>query len=151
MPFGVKNAPACFQELMQRVLSDQRSWATAYMDDVVVFSECWEDHLVHIGKVLEALKSAGLTANPAKCKWGGRAINFLGHWIGAGTMTVPKHKTEALAKYEKPQTKKGLRAFIGSVSFYRRYIDNLATQTAILTPMTTKQAPQRLIWTAEGE
>ena len=87
------------------------------MDDVVVFSESWEEHLTHIASVLEALKSAGLTANPNKCRWGGRAIDFLGHWIGAGTITDPKHKTEALAKYKKPHTKKGLRAFIGSVSF----------------------------------
>ena len=66
MPFGVKNAPACFQALMQRVLADQRQWATAYMDDVVVYSRTWEDHLQHIGSVLEALKVAGLTANPTK-------------------------------------------------------------------------------------
>ena len=151
MPFGVKNAPACFQELMQRVLSDHRPYATAYMDDVVVFSTTWEDHLVHLGKVLQALGSAGLTANPAKCRWGGQAVKFLGHWVGTGKMTVPAHRTEALAKYDKPVTKKGLRAFIGSISFYRRYVENLAAQTAILTPMTTKQAPQRVEWTPEGE
>ena len=151
MPFGVKNAPACFQELMQRVLAEHRSYATAYMDDVVVYSTTWEDHLVHVGGVLQALSSAGLTANPTKCRWGGRAVEFLGHWVGAGTMSVPMHKTEALAKYVKPQTKRGLRAFIGSISFYRRYIESLASETAILTPMTTKQAPQRIGWTAEGE
>ena len=66
-------------------------------------------------------------------------------------MSVPMHKTEALAKYVKPQTKRGLRAFIGSISFYRRYIESLASDTAILTPMTTKQTPQRIEWTAEGE
>ena len=151
MPFGVRNAPACFQELMQRVLKDQRAWATAYMDDVVVYSTTWKDHLTHIASVLEALKQAGLTANPDKCRWGGRAIEFLGHWIGAGSMTIPSHKIEALLNYTRPQTKRGLRAFIGSVSFYRRYIHQLAQHTAILTPMTAKQAPHRLDWTAEGE
>ena len=112
------------------------------MDDIVIYSACWEDHLVHIQRVLKALQSSGLTANPINCRWGGKAINFLGHWIGAGHMAIPKHKTEALSNYVKPHTKKGLRAFIGSVSFYRRYIDSLAKQTAILTPMTTKQAPR---------
>ena len=101
--------------------------------------------------MLEALKTAGLTANPSKCRWRGRAIEFLGHWVGAGSMTIPSHKVEALGKYSRPQTKRGLRAFIGSVSFYRRYINQLAKHTAILTPMTAKQAPQRLEWTAEGE
>ena len=151
MPFGVKNAPACFQALMQRVLADQREWATAYMDDVVVYSRTWEEHLTHIRCVLDSLKKAGLTANPTKCRWGGKSVEFLGHWVGAGSMTIPKHKTEAIIEYRKPQTKKGLRAFIGSVSFYRRYIDHLAKYTATLTPMTSKQAPQRLDWTAEGE
>ena len=151
MPFGVKNAPACFQELMQRVLAEHRKYATAYMDDVVVYSTSWEDHLSHVNEVLQALNTAGLTANPTKCRWGGQAVEFLGHWIGAGTMSVPKHRIEALANYERPTTKKGLRAFIGSISFYRRYVQHLAKQTAILTPLTTKQAPQRVEWMVEGE
>ena len=78
---------------MQRVLAEHRSYAMAYMDDVVC-STTWEDHLVHVGGVLQALSSAGLTANPTKCRWGGRAVEFLGHWVGAGTMSVPMHKTE---------------------------------------------------------
>ena len=52
VPFGVKNAPACFQELMQRVLADHRQYATAYMDDVVIFSTSWEDHIHHVSEVL---------------------------------------------------------------------------------------------------
>ena len=151
MPFGVKNAPAAFQSLMQRILSDQGEWATAYMDDIVVFSRTWENHLAHIRNVLSALRRAGLTANPSKCRWGGRSVEFLGHRIGAGTMTVPDHRVTALATYTKPTTKKGLRAFLGSIGFYRRYVQNLAEQTAILTPLTTKQAPQRVKWTPQGE
>ena len=151
MPFGFKNAPACFQELIQRVLAGQRDYATAYMDDVVVFSTSWEDHLVHVESVLKPLQSAGLTAKPAKCRWGGRAVEFLGHFIGAGTMSIPTHKTEALSTYERPKTKRGLRAFIGAISFYRRYIAQLASQTVVLTPLTSKQAPQWIEWTAEGE
>ena len=151
MPFGVKNAPAYFQELVNKVLAEQRQWATAYMDDVVVYSKTWEDHLNHIESVLKALQKAGLMANPAKCKWGGKAIEFLGHWIGDGSMSIPKHKIEAMLRYKRPQTKKGLSAFIGSVSFYRRYLAQFADYTAVLTPMTSKRAPQRLEWTSEGE
>ena len=88
MPFGVKNAPAVFQSLMQRVLTDQGDWATAYMDDIVVFSLTWEDHLRHVESVLVALRQAGLTANPSKCTWGGRSVEFLGHNIGTGRMSI---------------------------------------------------------------
>ena len=71
MPFGVKNAPACFQSLMQKVLSELGEFATAYMDDVVIFSPTWQDHVVHVGRVLQAIRLAGLTVNPTKCCWGG--------------------------------------------------------------------------------
>ena len=118
MPFGVKNAPACFQSLMQRVLADHGDFSMAYMDDVVIFSSTWEDHVAHISKVLETLGKAGLTVNPKKCSWGGRAVEFLGHFVGRGTMSVPDHRTTALATYTRPKSKKGLRAFLGSVGFY---------------------------------
>jgi len=72
MPFGVKNAPAVFQELMNNVLREETEFASPYMDDVVIFSGTWEEHIGHIRRVLEKLKRAGLTTNPSKCYWGGR-------------------------------------------------------------------------------
>jgi len=74
MPFGVKNAPACFQEVMQNLFMEE-AHCTPYMDDLVVFSESWEDHLAHIEGVLRKLESAGLTANPRKCVWGGKQLD----------------------------------------------------------------------------
>ena len=64
MLFGVKNAPAAFQEVMQGILGPYKHFMTAYMDDIVVFSSSWEEHIQHIDAVLTALKQAGLTANP---------------------------------------------------------------------------------------
>ena len=150
MPFGVKNAPACFQALMRRVLMDLGEFSAPYMDDVIIYSPTWEDHITHIGKVLSTLQQAGLTVNPKKCCWGGRAVEFLGHFIGEGNMSIPQHRTTALANYTKPNTKRGLRAFLGSVGFYRRYLPHLAEFTSTLTPLTSKQAPQRVEWTGEG-
>ena len=150
MSFGVKNAPVCFQSLMQRVLADLTSYSTAYMDDVVIYSSTWEDHIAHIDSVLGTLGKAGLTVNPSKCRWGGRAVEFLGHYVGRGIMSVPAHRTTALAEYTRPTTKKGLRAFLGSVGFYRQYLHQLANWTSTLTPMTFKQAPQKVEWTVEG-
>ena len=149
MPFGVKNAPACFQALMQKVLVGLDEFATAYMDDVVIFSSTWEDHVVHIGEVLGAIGKAGLTVNPKKCCWGGSAVEFLGHFVGKGVMSIPAHRTSALEQYSRPTTKRGLRAFLGSVGFYRRYLNKLADWTSILTPLTSKKAPQVVDWTDE--
>ena len=64
MPFGVKNAPAAFQSLMQTVLANHSTHATAYMDDVIIFSSSWDEHIRHIDTVLETLRQAGLTVNP---------------------------------------------------------------------------------------
>ena len=150
MPFGVKNAPACFQSLMQRVLADLGDFSAAYMDDVVIFSSTWEDHVAHIERVLQTLGEAGLTVNPKKCCWGGRAVEFLGHFVGRDTMSIPEHRTSALAQHTRPKSKKRLRAFLGSVGFYRRYLPHLADTTAVLTPLTSKQAPQTVEWTDEG-
>ena len=74
MPLGVKNAPVVFQELMNKVLDPCREFARPYMDDIVAFSSCWSDHVRHVRGVLECLRQAGLTANPAKCRWGGECM-----------------------------------------------------------------------------
>ena len=151
MPFGVKNAPAVFQELMQATLHDTTGFATAYMDDVMIHSSSWQDHLKDIRAVLDKLKTANLTVNPTKCVWGGKTMTFLGHQVGEGKMTLPDHRVAALANYQKPLIKRGLRAFLGTVGFYRRYAKQLTSQTAILTPHTTKQALSRIMWDKEGE
>ena len=150
MPFGVKNVPACFQALMQKVLSELGEFATAYMDDVVIFSPTWEDHVVHVDRVLQAIRGAGLTVNPSKCCWGGQSVEFLGHYVGHGSMSIPSHRTTALENYTRPRSKRGLRAFLGSVGFYRRYLPKLADWTSVLTPMTSKQAPQTVEWKEDG-
>ena len=66
-------------------------------------------------------------------------------------MMMPAHRAEALSSYSRPTTKKGLRAFLGSIGIYRRYVELLAGQTAVLTHLTTKQAPSKVAWTEEGE
>ena len=67
MPFGIKNAAAVFQGIVDEVLKDCRDYSRTYIDDIVVFSSTWSDHLIHIRKVLNALRRAGLHANPSKC------------------------------------------------------------------------------------
>ena len=71
MPFGVRSAPAVVQELMQNIFRKCRDFCSPYMDDLVIYSVTWEEHKVHVKKVLQCLREAGLTANPAKCHWGG--------------------------------------------------------------------------------
>ena len=151
MPFGVRNAPAVFQELMTRLFGKYREFCSPYIDDLVIYSNSWSEHRKHVRTVLQCLREAGLTANPAKCHWGGTRMEFLGHMVGEGTMTILDHRVQCLANYSRPVTKKGIRSFLGAISFYRRYVDLLAKETAVLSPSTSKLAPSRVLWTKEME
>ena len=151
MPFGVRNAPSVFQALMTKILTECKEFASSYMDDVIVYSNNWDEHKQHVRKVLRCLKKVGLTANPDKCCWGGITMEFLGHKIGNGTMTIPQKRAEALFHYTRPTIKKGLRSFLGGVSFYRWYMQLLATDTCVLSPPTSKLAPAKVTWTEDME
>ena len=78
-------------------------------------------------------------------------MEFLGHKVEDGQMTIPETRAEALLNYNRPQTKKGLRSLLGAVSFYRHYIKQLASDTATLSPATSKVAPSKLNWTKDME
>ena len=66
MPFGIKGAPAKFQELMTNLLADMVEYASAYLDGIAIFSQSWGQHLVHIRKVMDRLREVGLTLKPQK-------------------------------------------------------------------------------------
>ena len=73
------NAPATFQRCMNETLSQHSQYSSTYIDDVLVYSSSWEEHLVHLRGVLAFLKEAGLTAKPSKCVWGTTSLEYLGH------------------------------------------------------------------------
>jgi len=86
MPFGVMNAPAVFQCLMQRVLSGIQSnggkeFVSVYLDDIIIFSETFQDHIIHLKAVFDCFRSAGLKLNPDKCKFLCDEVEYLGHMV----------------------------------------------------------------------
>lgn len=83
MAFGMRNAPATFQRLMQQVLSGVKN-CDAYLDDVVVYSSSWETHLCSLGEVFLRLSNASLTINLAKCEFGKATVTYLGKQVGQG-------------------------------------------------------------------
>uniref|UniRef100_A0A671TSD1 ribonuclease H n=1 Tax=Sparus aurata TaxID=8175 RepID=A0A671TSD1_SPAAU len=109
LPFGLFGSPATFQRLMDRVLRPHSAYAAAYLDDVIIHSEAWEQHVRQVGAVLEALRQAGLTANPKKCAVGQREVRYLGYHLGGGQV----QKTAAVAACPIPKTQKEVRRFLG--------------------------------------
>ena len=150
MPFGLKNAPAMFQRLMEVVLGDCYNYSAPYIDDVIVFSENAEEHVQHLRCVLDALRQYGLTIKEAKCEWGRVKLEYLGHVIGGGELAVPAHRAAAMAEYRQPHTKKQLRSFLGAASYYRQFVQGYARLSSVLSPLTTKSAPCVVCWTVEG-
>ena len=150
MPFGLKNAPAMFQRLMEVVLGDCYDCSAPYIDDIVVFSNSAEEHVQHLRRVLECLRKYGLTIKEAKCEWGKVKLEYLGHVIGGGELAVPAHRAAAMANYIRPHTKKQLRSFLGAAGYYRQFVQGFAKLSSVLTPWTSKDAPSVVCWTAEG-
>ena len=84
MPFGLRNAPATFQRLVQKVLLGLDAFSAAYLDDIIIFSNSWHEHLCHIREVLKRIKQAGLTMKASKCAFANAEVEYLGHTIGFG-------------------------------------------------------------------
>ena len=104
--FGLFGAPATFQRLMDRVLRPHAAFAAAYLDDVIIHSNSWAQHMRHVGAVLESVRQVGLTANPKKCEIGWAEVRYLGYHLGSGQVRPLVDKTAAIATCPRPKTKK---------------------------------------------
>ena len=149
MPFGLHGAPATFQRMMDGVLRECHSYAAAYLDDVVIHSAKWEDHMDHIRRVLQKLREAGLTVKPKKCQLAMNRCTYLGHFVGSGEVQPEQSKVEAVKCYPTPRSKKQVRAFLGLTGYYRKFIPAYADLAATLTDLTRKNAPNRIHWTED--
>lgn len=149
MPFGLQGAPATFQRLMDQVLKDVSEFAAAYLDDVVIFSQTWEEHVAHLQHVLQLIKSAGLTINPHKCMLAQRQVEYLGYVVGHGVVKPQMGKVEAIHAYPVPTTKRKVRAFVGLVGWYSKFIPHFADRAAALTDLTKASAPNKVKWTED--
>ncbi len=117
MPFGLKNATVVFQSVLEVVLRPVSDVCRNYINDVVVYSAGWEEHLVDLVRVIECLGKAGLKVKRKKCEFGRKYMSYLGHQVGCGKVAVPEARVSAMREYGRPITKKQLRFFLGSVGY----------------------------------
>ncbi len=146
MPFGLKNAPAIFHAIIEEPV---RSFSRNYIDDVVAFSDSWESHLEDVRKVINCLGEAGLRIKRGKCEFGRKHMKYLGHQIGCGRVAVPELRVRAMREFKRPTTKRQLRSFLGSISYYRQFVDGFARLSSLLTPAVSLASPVRVLWTEE--
>ncbi|GET52748.1 hypothetical protein PTSG_12973 [Rhizophagus irregularis DAOM 181602=DAOM 197198] len=135
MPFGLTNAPASFQRLMDKVLKEYlNNFVIVYIDDIMIYSENFEDHLRHIKLVLEKLKEASLILKLKKCIFGKTEIEFLGHVVGKNGLKPSPGKVEKIQKLTAPTNIKGVRSILGLCTYYRKFIKDFSK---IVKPITS--------------
>ncbi|XP_070188629.1 uncharacterized protein [Littorina saxatilis] len=152
MPFGLQNAVAVFSRMMRKLLKPlNRNDVYNFMDDILVATQDWKTHLQALCAVFHRLEEAGLTARPTKCVIGFSELDYLGHHVGHGLMWPEAAKVEKIQAARRPETKKDVRAFLGLVGFYRRYVPNFAAIALPLTDLTRKNLSNRVEWTDRCE
>src|SRR6266542_1777538 len=145
MLFGLTNAPATFQRLMNYVLHNYlNDFVVVYLDDILVCLDTFEDHLVHLKKVFDKLREANLVIKLKKCKFGQRKIKFLGHTIGTdGLRTDPKNIGKII-NCPVPIDVTRVRKFMGLCNYYRKFIKDLSKLSKPLRRLLKKDV--KFLW-----
>ena len=141
MPFGLANAPATFERLMERVLAGlQCEICLVYLDDIMVFDQNFEEHMSRLSLVLDRVRQAGLKISPKKCDLFKKEVAFLGHIVGKEGISTDPKKIEAVSEWPRPKNATGVRSFLGLCSYYRKFVKGFADIAKSLHRLTGKDS-----------
>ena len=139
MPFGLCNAPATFQAYMNKALQPYLDvFCTAYIDDILIYSNTLEEHQEHVNLVLDALTATGLHLDINKCQFETQEVTYLGLIINTTGICMDPSKVDAILTWESPQNIKDVQGFLGFANFYRRFIKNFSRLVKPLVNLTQK-------------
>lgn len=147
MPFGLCNAASTFQRLMNLLTNDLEG-VDAYLD-LVIYSNEWEQHLIHLETLFKKLEKYNFTINLAKCQFGQAKIKYLGFCIGQGEVRPVDVKVRAIAEFPIPQDRKSIQRFLGMTGYYRRFCPNFSQVASPLTELTSSK--MKFCWTKDCE
>jgi transposase InsO family protein len=159
MPFGLTNSPATYQRIMQDILGDYNmKICLVYLDDLIIFSNSFEQHIERLDMILKRLHEADLKLAPEKCFFFKSKVNFLGHVVSADGISTDPSKIEKIINWPIPQNSDDLRSFLAFAGYYRRFIKNFSNiskpLSELLPPTSMKKCKNKKVvewkWT-EGE
>ena len=154
LAMGLSNAPAFFQQFIEQLLRDMatkgdlikgetRPFVKVFLDDLIIYSRTWKEHVHHIHLVLQRLEEAGLKISPSKCWYGQPEVLYLGFYI-SGTSTRPDPKAvSCIDDYPRPTTVKQVQSFLGACNFFRAYIKDFAKRAAPLYALSKVKSNKR--------
>src|SRR5438270_13875583 len=144
MPFGLTNAPASFQNFINDALRQHLDdFLTAYLDDILIYSNTLTEHKAHVRKTLELLGANGLHLKPEKCEFYRTKVEYLGFVISEEGISINSRKVAAVKEWEQCTNLHDIRSFLSFVNFYRHFIkeySNLAVPLVNLTRKDTSYA-----------
>ena len=118
MPFGLCNAPATFMRVMNDVFHPFiDDFFIVYLDDILVFSKSWDDHVIHVKKVFEILRKEKLYVKMSKCEFAKTSLVYLGYVVANSQLKVDPTKVECIVKWPKPSTVTKVRSFLGALQY----------------------------------
>lgn len=151
MPFGLSNAPAVFQALVNDVMRDfLRQFVFVYLDDILIFSKSMVEHVQHVRQVLQRLLAHHLFVKAEKCEFHVPQIFFLGYIMSQGFVQMDSQKVGAVVNWPRLSTVKQVQPFLGFAHFYRRFVRDFSAFAAPLTTLT-KGSAGHVCWTLAVE
>ena len=142
MPFGLCNASATFQRLMEMVLAGlARDSCMVYLDNILVIGKSFTEHFQNLEQVFDHLREAGLSLKPKKCHLAVNSVEYLGYVVTDEGISADQKKIAAIRDFPTPRDLKALRSFVGLASYYRRFIPSFSKIASPLFPLTKEDVP----------
>lgn len=139
MPYGITGAPATFQRLLDKLIGpEMEPYAFTYLDDIVIATPTFEQHLEWLQRVIDKIDAAGLTINLEKCEFCRSQVKYLGFLVHKDGLKIDPEKMQPIMEYPAPKNLKQLRRLLGMASWYRRFLPQFATITEPFTRLLKK-------------
>lgn len=143
LPQGLRNAPPSFQRIMNTLLSSFNDFTLVYLDDIVIYSRSYDEHLIHLKKIFDTFKLNNLTLNITKCEFAKQSIEYLGHIISSTTITPLPDKIKCISLLPEPKSLAQANRFIGALSWYRKFIPQFASIASPIHAVTNLSKANR--------